>query len=118
MTKYFLYARKSTDDKDKQIHSIQDQVTVLRKLAKKEGFNIVQEFEERQTAKVPGRPIFSDMLRRIEKGEAQGILCWEAWTRTRILAFKGRCPTIRRPPSSMRDKCRGSCPTCPPLADH
>src|SRR3990167_4069035 len=74
---YFLYARKSTDDKDKQVHSIEDQVAVLRKLAKKEGFNIVQEFEERQTAKVPGRPIFSDMLRRIEKGEAQGILCWK-----------------------------------------
>ena len=44
MTNYFLYARKSTDDKDKQVHSIEDQVAVLRKLAKKEGFNIVQEF--------------------------------------------------------------------------
>jgi len=31
--KYFLYARKSTDDRDKQVHSIEDQLAVLRKLA-------------------------------------------------------------------------------------
>ena len=49
--RYFLYARKSTDDKDKQIHSIEDQVAVLRKLAKKEGLNIVEQFEERKQRK-------------------------------------------------------------------
>ena len=26
-------------------------------------------------------------------------LCWEAWNRTKIHGFKGRCPTIRRPPN-------------------
>ncbi len=76
-TNYFLYARKSTDDKDKQVHSIEDQVTVLRKLAKKENLNIIDQFEERQTAKVPGRPVFNNMLARIQRGEANGVLCWK-----------------------------------------
>src|SRR3989344_8665812 len=75
--RYFLYARKSTDDRDKQVHSIEDQLAVLRKLATKEGLQIVAEFEERQSAKVPGRPVFNDMLARLGRGEAQGILCWE-----------------------------------------
>jgi len=74
---YFLYARKSTDDRDKQVHSIEDQLAVLRKLATKEGLQIVAEFEERQSAKVPGRPVFNDMLARLGRGEAQGILCWK-----------------------------------------
>ena len=26
---------------------------------------------------MPGRPIFNDMLRRIQTGEAQGIICWK-----------------------------------------
>ncbi len=77
MTSYFLYARKSTDDKDRQVHSIEDQVAVLRKLAKKEGLNIVEQFEERQTAKVPGRPVFNEMMARVQKGEAQAIICWK-----------------------------------------
>lgn len=77
MPNYFLYARKSTDDKDKQVHSIEDQIAVLRKLAKKESLNIVAEFEERQTAKIPGRPVFNEMMSRISAGEAQGIICWK-----------------------------------------
>ena len=77
MLSYFLYARKSTDDKEHQVHSIEDQVAVLRKLAREENLNIIEQFEERQTAKVPGRPVFNDMLKRIQKGEAQGIICWK-----------------------------------------
>ena len=75
--KYFLYVRKSTDVEDKQVRSIEDQLVVLRALAKTEGFHIAEEFVEKQSAKVPGRPIFNDMLLRIEKGEAPGIVCWK-----------------------------------------
>ena len=30
----------------------------------------------KQTAKIPGRPIFGEMISRMEKGEASGILAW------------------------------------------
>lgn len=36
----------------------------------------MQEFEEARTAKCPGRPIFDEMIKRIEKGEASGIIAW------------------------------------------
>src|SRR3989338_8771899 len=74
--KYFLYARKSTDTEDKQVLSIQSQLTEVREYAKKENLEIVQEFQEAKTAKSPGRPIFNEMIKRIEKGEASGIIAW------------------------------------------
>jgi DNA invertase Pin-like site-specific DNA recombinase len=76
-TTYFLYARKSTDVEDKQVRSIDDQLAVLRALAKTEGLHIIEEFVEKQSAKIPGRPVFNEMIARIEKGEARGIICWK-----------------------------------------
>src|SRR3989344_2116348 len=77
MTKYFLYARKSTDVEDRQVMSIEAQLSELRSLAKSEGLEIVSEFVEKRTAKMPGRPVFNEMLKRIQKGEAQSVICWK-----------------------------------------
>ena len=74
--KFFLYARKSTDVEDKQILSIEAQLQELRDFAKRENLDIALEFIEKQSAKIPGRPIFNEMLQRIEKGEANCILSW------------------------------------------
>ena len=74
--KFFLYARKSTDVEDKQVLSIEAQLTELRDYAKRENLNIALEFVEKQSAKVPGRPIFNEMMKRIEKGDADSILSW------------------------------------------
>ena len=76
MQKFFLYARKSTDVEDKQVLSIEAQITELRTFAKNENLNIVGELIEKQSAKIPGRPIFDAMLKRIEAGEASGIVSW------------------------------------------
>jgi len=74
--KFFLYARKSTDVEDKQVLSIEAQITELRIFAKQNNLFIVETFIEKQSAKIPGRPIFGKMLKRIEKSEANGILAW------------------------------------------
>ena len=74
--KVFLYARKSTDDEERQILSIDAQKNELREYAKTQGLVIVREFVESMTAKEPGRPIFNDMLLRVEKGEADALLAW------------------------------------------
>ena len=74
--KFFLYARKSTDVEDKQVLSIEAQIAELRAFAKQNNLNIVDTFIEKQSAKIPGRPIFGEMLKRIEHGEADGILAW------------------------------------------
>jgi site-specific DNA recombinase len=74
--KFFLYVRKSTDVEDKQVRSIDDQITELRAYAKQEGLEIVDTLVEKQSAKIPGRPVFNSMLDRIESGEVSGILSW------------------------------------------
>ena len=74
--KYILYARKSTDVEDKQVLSIEAQLVELRAYAKAEDLQIIDELIEKQSAKKPGRPIFGDMLRRVENGEASGIIAW------------------------------------------
>ncbi|MBU0597823.1 recombinase family protein, partial [Patescibacteria group bacterium] len=72
--KFFLYARKSTDVEDKQVLSIEAQIVELRAFSKKEGLTIIEELVEKKSAKAPGRRILNEMLTRIEKGEAQGIV--------------------------------------------
>ena len=74
--RYFIYARKSTDDKDRQILSIEAQLVELRALAKRENLSVCKELIEAKTAKEPGRPLFNDMILDIEHGTAEGILAW------------------------------------------
>ena len=74
--KYFLYARKSTEDDDKQVMSIESQIHELREFARRENLEILSEFQESKSAKTPGRAVFGEMLGRIENGEASGILAW------------------------------------------
>lgn len=75
--KYFLYARKSTDTEDRQMASIEDQIAEMQRLARDFNLEIVDTISEAKSAKEPGRKGFNDMLKRIQKGEAQGILCWK-----------------------------------------
>jgi site-specific DNA recombinase len=77
MTNYFLYCRKSTDVEDKQVMSIDAQLAEAKALAVREGLNVKDVFVEKQSAKKPDRPVFNEMMSRIERGEAQGIICWK-----------------------------------------
>jgi site-specific DNA recombinase len=75
--RYFLYARRSQDEKDRQVLSLDSQTNEWRTLAKRERLSLCETIEESRTAKEPGRPLFNKMLDRIERGEANGILCWD-----------------------------------------
>ena len=74
--KYFIYARKSTDDEDRQVLSIEAQLKELHEYAQRENVFVIKEIIEAKTAKKPGRPLFNDMLLQIERGAAEGILAW------------------------------------------
>ncbi len=74
--KYIIYARKSTEEDDRQILSIEAQLVELREFAAKEKLEIVASFEEAKTAKEPGRIKFAEMLSLIERGKAEGIISW------------------------------------------
>ncbi|MFA6376926.1 MAG: recombinase family protein [Candidatus Paceibacterota bacterium] len=76
MIKYFLYTRKSTDEDDRQVLSLDAQETELMEFALRDKLDVIATFRESQTAKEPGRPVFNQMLARMENGEAQGILAW------------------------------------------
>jgi site-specific DNA recombinase len=76
--KYFLYARKSSEGEDRQVQSIGDQTDRITKMAEELHLDIVEILSEAKSAKNPYcRPVFDNMLKRIEDGEANGILCWE-----------------------------------------
>jgi len=75
--RYFLYARKSSENEDRQMQSIEDQINVLQRLATSLNIQIVEVVEEAKSAKEPGqRPVFNSLLERIGRGEADGLLCW------------------------------------------
>lgn len=76
--KYFLYARKSSESEDRQVQSIEDQTNRLKEMAKDLNLEIVKIFTESKSAKTPNnRPVFNEMIERIEKGQADGIVCWQ-----------------------------------------
>jgi len=75
--KYFLYARKSSESEDRQMASIEDQIAEVKKIAEKYNLNVIEIISESRSAKEPGRDGFNSMLKRIYKGEAQGILTWK-----------------------------------------
>jgi site-specific DNA recombinase len=75
--KYLVYCRKSTEDEDRQIQSIDSQKRELTRLFVAEtGVEIVDMLDEAQSAMTPGRPVFNQALDRIERGEAEGLIAW------------------------------------------
>jgi len=74
--RYIIYTRKSTEEDDRQVLSIEAQLVELKEFAAKEKLEIVASFQEAKTAKEPGRIKFAEMLSLIEKGKADGIISW------------------------------------------
>ena len=74
--KYIAYCRKSTDEKTKQVLSIESQVSEIKEFAMREHLEIVEWVSESKTAKVPGRAMFAHALSLIEAGKVQGLVSW------------------------------------------
>lgn len=75
----FIYCRKSSEDKDRQILSLDDQERICRELAQDKGLAVLGIYKESKSAKRPDkRPEFKSMLTRISGGETRNIICWKA----------------------------------------
>jgi DNA invertase Pin-like site-specific DNA recombinase len=75
--KYCLYARKSTEQEDKQALSIESQVKEMISLAEREGLEIVEIKRESHSSKEVGqRPVYNELLAEIRQGKFNGILTW------------------------------------------
>src|SRR3990167_10243766 len=75
--KYVLYTRKSTDDPERQIRSVEDQIIECKQFANRLGIKIIKTVIEKKSAKKPNlRPLFRQMLKDIKEGLYDGILSW------------------------------------------
>ena len=77
MPGYFIYCRKSSEAEDRQVLSIESQTRELEQTAEKLNLPIVEILTESMSAKAPGRPVFNEMMQRLYRGEAAGIICWK-----------------------------------------
>ena len=75
--KYCLYARKSTESEERQVLSIDSQISEMLQLADKEGLEIVCMKRESHSAKETGqRPVFNEIVEELREGKFNGILTW------------------------------------------
>jgi DNA invertase Pin-like site-specific DNA recombinase len=75
--KYCLYARKSTEQEEKQILSIDSQIKEMLQIAQRDGLNIVEMRRESHSAKASGqRPVFNELVTDIRSGKFNAILTW------------------------------------------
>jgi len=71
---YETYSRKSEEPDDRQILSLSAQ---LRECGERfSDLRNVSELEESRSARHPGRPVFNALIKRIERGQTQGIIAW------------------------------------------
>jgi hypothetical protein len=71
---FFSYVRVSTARQGEHGVSLQEQQDAILRYAQKNGLHIARSFEERETAAKLGRPIFSQMIRSLRRGEALGVV--------------------------------------------
>lgn len=75
INRYVVYCRKSSESDERQIQSLSDQINTLMPFVHQRGLSIVGEpLQESKSAKLPGRPIFNQMVDLVEKGLANGII--------------------------------------------
>lgn len=75
--KYCLYARKSSEQDERQAMSIDSQLKEMQTLAEREGLLIVETKRESHSAKLSGaRPVFMELIKEVREGKFNAILTW------------------------------------------
>ena len=75
--RYCLYARKSTESDERQVMSLDAQLSEMLKIAQQEDLNIVEVKQESKSAKETGlRPEYNQLLKEVDEGKFNGILTW------------------------------------------
>ncbi len=75
--RYCLYARKSTEDDERQALSIDSQIKEMQEQAKAEKLKVMEVRRESFSAKQSGcRTVFNTLLQDVTRGKFQGILTW------------------------------------------
>jgi hypothetical protein len=74
---YCLYARKSSEDDERQALSIDSQIKEMAIQAEAQGLKVTEIRKESHSAKFSGqRPVFEQTIEDIRKGLFTGILSW------------------------------------------
>ena len=75
--KYCLYARKSTEQDEKQALSIDSQIKEMMRIAERDKLDVEEIRRESHSAKNSGeRPVFNSVIADIRVGKFGGILAW------------------------------------------
>lgn len=75
--RFVIYARKSTEEDDKQLRSIPRQVEECKKVAARNGYNVVDIKTEQHSARYSGqRPVFNEVIGKVKSGEYDAILAY------------------------------------------
>lgn len=91
--RYAIYIRKSTEDNEKQVRSLEDQLSECKKLADDLQIVVLDEniISESESAKESGTRLkFNKLIGRIEAGELDGIIAWHPNRLTRNMLEAGK----------------------------
>jgi site-specific DNA recombinase len=69
----FGYIRVSTQKQGEGV-SLQEQKSAIEVFASRQNLEVIEWFEEKETAAKTGRPIFNKMLRELKRGKASGLI--------------------------------------------
>jgi site-specific DNA recombinase len=78
MARTAIYARKSSESDDRQVLSLDAQLHWAREACAKLGAREPLEFTEARSAKLPGREVFGQLMRAVNAGRVDTIVCWKA----------------------------------------
>ncbi|MCW1930102.1 MAG: recombinase family protein [Candidatus Kerfeldbacteria bacterium] len=77
--RYCLYARKSSEEDERQAMSIDSQINEMLQMAEAQGLNITEIKREAHSAKASAqRPVFNELLQDIAQGKFNAVLTWAA----------------------------------------